>query len=1386
VQKAAAKRIALLLIIVHFCSFSLVAYGNENKAADYAKPEQRLAALFLAEYLGSIDKTDVRKADGTDIVGDEEKSYRQRAKGFLEKTYKEETLNNGSFKKLVERISNLLNAVRENEWTNNSEMESIKEELKSLQKANTELDKTNKGVKPDTGGAPVSISAGSISYSSANLNNSTSISVIGLDGGKVAGKAGIQSTNKAGTQSLAAEGTVGKETSLKLALGRQLPFSKETIMVVALGATNENISQDFSTGNQTFNAKQIAGKFVLVRVPKEGAFKRIQAYLAGSHSGSIDLGTDVKIIETASNFDISDVQKRYAGADVVEFGLGATVDVGKSGELSFGVGQRRVRYDTAFIDAGNTNEMTGYGEYIFYTQSGNHMYKLRYDTSASVSALTGRADFSIDKKHGTTTFIGVVQPLTGTGSTRIEAGVTFPLDAHNNPDLKQPSFVRPGRTPAEGNVAAVTRSALDTLPTSVVGKTEEKTTDVSKIDKTGLDSTTAIDKATGDLLIDVPGATSIASVSPFSSAFVLQGNTRQAAFGHFASAAGAAAAADETLNNKLRVVMRSLAIPAAGTTQNYTVVMTTSSGTRTVGLQSANLNGHLQIEQVINIGAAFDTVPDAFDFKARSDVPLNTAIISAPSTVSGINFPTPITITGGEYSIDGGAWVSTSGSVMNGQTVAVRVLSANLFLANTGAIVTIGGVAAPFVVKTRNSNNDTIPDQFFFVEQRGVPLNTVIISAPITVSGIDAPSHIFVSSDEYSIDGGAWISTEGYVTNGQSVRVRVASAPMNNTETDVILVVGGVSDVFRVRTQDDSPPPPPPADTTPDAFNFTGQTGVPLNTVITSAPITVAGINALAAITIDGGNYSVNGAGWTAAAGNVNNGDAVRVQVTSSAANSTNTSATVIIGGVSDIFTARTLDAAGAPASAPAALTLTNDSGAADGITKTTPLGFSWNSVATATGYDLSTNGGTSWTSLGNVTSTTVAGLADGTYNIQVRATNGSGNGPATASFPVTLDTLAPTWGSWVSAAPNTQGTTYNSLEAALSETLTGGTLTGITSSNGGTISAIAINGSGNATFNFITPNVANTTLTFAGADKAGNAYSVNRPLVLGAGADTTPDAFIFTDQTGVALNTVITSAPITVAGINAATPISIAGGSYSINGAGWTAAAGNVNNGDAVRVQVTSSAANSTNTNATVTIGGVSDIFTARTLDAVPASAPGALTLTNDSGAADRITKTTPLGFSWNAVATATGYDLSTNGGTSWTSIGNVTSTTVAGLADGTYNIQVRATNGSGNGPATASFPVTLDTLAPTWGSWVSAAPNTQGTTYNSLEAALGETLSGGTLTGITSSGGGTISGAAINGAGNITFNFVTPGVASTTLTFTGSDKAGNAFTITRVVTLL
>jgi len=198
---------------------------------------------------------------------------------------------------------------------------------------------------------------------------------------------------------------------------------------------------------------------------------------------------------------------------------------------------------------------------------------------------------------------------------------------------------------------------------------------------------------------------------------------------------------------------------------------------------------------------------------------------------------------------------------------------------------------------------DTTPNMFTFTDQSGAELSTAITSNTITISGINTAATISITGGTYSINGGTYTSAPGTVNNGNTVTVRQTSSSSYLTTTSTTLTIGGVSDTFSVTTKSALP------DTTPDQFTFTDQTGVALNTTITSNMITVSGINAAASITISGGTYSINGGSYTNAMGTINNGNTVTVRQISSGSYSTTTNAILTIGGVSGTFSVVTQSA---------------------------------------------------------------------------------------------------------------------------------------------------------------------------------------------------------------------------------------------------------------------------------------------------------------------------------------------------------------------------------------------------------------------------------------------------------------------------------------------
>jgi hypothetical protein len=107
--------------------------------------------------------------------------------------------------------------------------------------------------------------------------------------------------------------------------------------------------------------------------------------------------------------------------------------------------------------------------------------------------------------------------------------------------------------------------------------------------------------------------------------------------------------------------------------------------------------------------AGIDTTPNAFTFTDETGQALNALNTSNIITISGINAPTSVTVTGTgspQISINGGAW-ATSGTITNGQTLQVRLTTANAFTTTRSATVNVGGVTDVWSVTTRAAANCT-------------------------------------------------------------------------------------------------------------------------------------------------------------------------------------------------------------------------------------------------------------------------------------------------------------------------------------------------------------------------------------------------------------------------------------------------------------------------------------------------------------------------------------------------------------------------------------------------------------------------------------------------------------------------------------------------------
>lgn len=289
-----------------------------------------------------------------------------------------------------------------------------------------------------------------------------------------------------------------------------------------------------------------------------------------------------------------------------------------------------------------------------------------------------------------------------------------------------------------------------------------------------------------------------------------------------------------------------------------------------------------------------DWVPDSFNFTSVSNAALSTVLSSNPITVSGLGAPAKISINNGEYSINGGTFTSATGTISDNDTVRVRLTSASTYLSNSVATLTIGGVSGTFDVQTKIDND---PDRISFAPVTEADLSTVYTTEVATVTGLAVSTTLKITNGEYSLNGGAFTSTDGMISNNDTIQLRVTSAATYLTNTNATLKIGSTVMNYTVSTLSD----------TPASFSFTDQSNVPLSTTIASDSISLSGLQGSARITIENGYFSINGGARRNAESTLSNGDVLVVYARSQDTYSASTDVIVHIGSLSDTFTVTTI-----------------------------------------------------------------------------------------------------------------------------------------------------------------------------------------------------------------------------------------------------------------------------------------------------------------------------------------------------------------------------------------------------------------------------------------------------------------------------------------------
>lgn len=233
----------------------------------------------------------------------------------------------------------------------------------------------------------------------------------------------------------------------------------------------------------------------------------------------------------------------------------------------------------------------------------------------------------------------------------------------------------------------------------------------------------------------------------------------------------------------------------------------------------------------------------SFDPASVSDVATGSIQISPPITVKMGDASADISVTGGEFSIDGGTtFTATAAKVKDRDTVVVRHTAAATAGQTTRTTLTIGNKSATF------SSTTGVPLVFAEDVRFNVEPGTVQTSGAITVTVPD-PTAISVSGvgGEYKInDDGPFTSAAGFVNNGDRVIVR-HNAANGTTATAVTttLTIGSKTATFTTTT----------ASALPQTVTGSGAEGIHIIT-----PITIRVASGSHIITIDGfGTISADG-----------------------------------------------------------------------------------------------------------------------------------------------------------------------------------------------------------------------------------------------------------------------------------------------------------------------------------------------------------------------------------------------------------------------------------------------------------------------------------------------------------------------------------------------
>lgn len=166
----------------------------------------------------------------------------------------------------------------------------------------------------------------------------------------------------------------------------------------------------------------------------------------------------------------------------------------------------------------------------------------------------------------------------------------------------------------------------------------------------------------------------------------------------------------------------------------------TAGASQTVTLNIGGVSGSFQVT------ATADTAPNAFSLGGPATAASGAWASSSTITVAGINAAAPVSISGGQYRINAGAWQTAAASVAAGQTVQVRAQAPAAAGTSQTATLNIGGVSGSFQVTAAAANRPPVAVNDTTTLKMGTSKSIMVLSNdsdpdgdPITVTSVTQP-----------------------------------------------------------------------------------------------------------------------------------------------------------------------------------------------------------------------------------------------------------------------------------------------------------------------------------------------------------------------------------------------------------------------------------------------------------------------------------------------------------------------------------------------------------------------------------------------------------------------------------------------------------------------